>query len=145
MIERIARAEWKGSLKGGSGVVRAGALEGRYSFASRFQDAPGTTPEELVGAAHAGCFSMALSLLLGEHGFTPQAIQTTATVSLDADELRIARIELKTRGWIQGLDDADEFRRLAEMAKEVCPISRALAGTDIRLQEAELFAASPAA
>lgn len=141
MIERSAQAEWKGGLKGGTGHVRAGKLESGYSFASRFKDGAGTTPEGLVGAAHAGCFSMALSLILEEHGYTPSEIHTTATVTLDPDELEITGITLETRAFVPGLDDPNEFERIATAAKENCPVSKALRATEIRLASAELVGA----
>lgn len=138
MIDRSAQAEWKGDLKGGTGHVRAGNLESAYSFASRFEDGAGTTPEALIGAAHAGCFSMALSLILGEHGYTPDEIRTTATVRFDPDGLKITRITLETRASVPGLDDAAEFERIATAAKENCPVSKALRATEIQLGSAEL-------
>jgi osmotically inducible protein OsmC len=145
MIRQQARAEWNGGLKQGGGTFQAGTIEGRYSFASRFEGGPGGTPEGLIGAAHAGCFSMALSLILGEHGHTPDAIRTTATVELDPKQLAITRIELATEAEVPGLGEA-EFRRLAELAKDNCPVSKALAGTRIVLASARLagVAANPA-
>ncbi len=139
MIDRRAQAEWKGDIKGGSGSVRAGKLESSYSFASRFADGAGTTPEALIGAAHAGCFSMALSLFLGEHGYTPGEIRTTATVSLDPDKLEITAITLETRASVTGLDDAKEFEKIANEAKDNCPVSKALSATTIRLASARLM------
>ena len=138
MIDRKAQAEWKGGLRDGSGQIRAGGLESSYSFASRFGDGEGTTPEALIGAAHAGCFSMAFSLMLSEEGYKPESIRTTATVRLDPDELRITEIALETEGVVDGLDDAGEFERIANKAKENCPVSKALAATDIRLASARL-------
>lgn len=140
MITRTAQARWTGGLKGGRGLVRAGALESTYTFASRFQDGEGTTPEALVGAAHAGCFSMALSLMLGEHGFTPDEIRTTATVRFDPKGLEITGIVLDTTAVVPGLHDAVEFQRIAGLAKENCPVSRALGAVGIELASAELTA-----
>lgn len=138
MIERRAQAEWRGSLKEGHGQVQAGNLQSGYSFASRFEDGAGTTPEALIGAAHAGCFSMALSLILGEHGYTPEEIRTTAKVDLDAGKLEITSISLETHASVPGLDDPAEFERIANAAKENCPVSKALGATDIRLVSARL-------
>ncbi len=97
MITQRAQAHWQGGLKDGAGSFRAGSVAGRYSYSSRFEGGSGSTPEELIGAAHAGCFSMALALVLGEHGLTPVTIDTTATVYLDPDRLAIRRIELETK------------------------------------------------
>ena len=143
MIEQRARAEWKGDLKSGRGSLRSGSIEAPYSFASRFQSGDGATPEELIGAAHAGCFSMALSLVLGEHGYTPDTIRTTATVRLDADELAITQIALETEASVPGIEE-NEFREIAKAAKENCPVSKALAGVDIELKAARLTAAERA-
>ena len=143
MIEQQARAEWRGDLKSGRGSLRSGSIEAPYSFASRFQNGAGATPEELIGAAHAGCFSMALSLALGERGYVPETIRTTATVLLDADKLAITRIGLDTEAAVPGIDE-EEFREIAEAAKESCPVSKALAGVDIELKTARLTAAERA-
>jgi osmotically inducible protein OsmC len=137
MIRQQAQAVWKGGLKAGSGTFRSGAVEGGYSFASRFEGGAGSTPEGLIGAAHAGCFSMALSLFLGEMGRTPEAIRTTATVLLDPKQLAISRIELETEGEVPGMNET-EFREAAEKAKQNCPVSKALAGVEIVLQSAKL-------
>lgn len=141
MIDRSAQAEWSGALKDGTGSILAGGLQSAYSFASRFEDAVGTTPEVLIGAAHAGCFSMALSLILGENGYTPDGIWTTATVSLDPNALEITSITLETRAAVPGLNDPNEFERIAAAAKENCPVSKALRATEIRLGSAELVGA----
>ncbi len=116
----------------------SGAYEGSYSFASRFEDGTGTNPEELIGAAHAGCFSMALSGGLGRAGFTPEFVETNARVHLERDEtgFTISRIDLSTRASVPGIDEAT-FKDQAEGAKATCPVSRALAGAEITL-EAEL-------
>ena len=141
MINRTGQAEWAGDLKNGTGRVHAGGLESAYSFASRFEDGNGTTPEALIAVAHAGCFSMALSLILGEKGYTPEGIWTTATVSLDPGALEITGVTLETRATVPGLLDGDEFERIAEEAKENCPVSKALRATEIRLRSAELVVA----
>ncbi len=130
---RTSSAEWKGTLKEGSGTMKlgSGAYEGPYTFASRFGSGKGTNPEELVGAAHAGCYSMFLAALLTEAGFPPQSIRTTATVHLD-DGPTITRIELATEASVPGLEEP-AFRSLAEAAKKNCPVSKALAGPQITL------------
>ena len=137
MPVRKAEAEWKGNLNRGSGRMKlgSGAFEGSYSFASRFKDEPGTNPEELVGAAHAGCFSMALSHMLAETGHIPDVVHTTAKVHIDKveDGFKITTIELQTEGKVPGIDEKT-FQATAEAAKEGCPVSQALAGVDIRLQ-----------
>lgn len=137
MATRKATAQWNGSIGEGSGTMAlgSGAFEGPYSFQSRFEDGAGTNPEELIGAAHAGCFSMALSLILGEGGHPPESIDTEATVHLvkDGDGFAINRIELRTRGRVPGLDDAG-FQEAARAAKDNCPVSKALAGPEITLE-----------
>jgi osmotically inducible protein OsmC len=136
MAVRNASAEWRGSIKEGSGTVKlgSGAFEGKYSFQTRFEDAPGTNPEELVGAAHAGCYSMALSGALGRAGFEPQRIATTAKVHLGkVDEgFAITRIDLTTEVQVAGIDEA-KFQEVAHAAKEGCPISKALKAVEITL------------
>jgi osmotically inducible protein OsmC len=128
---RNGSAEWKGDLKGGGGTVTVGdgVFEGQYSFASRFEEGEGTNPEELIGAAHASCFAMALSLLLSEEGHPPDSVRAQAKVHLrNVDGLpTIARIELEVEGSVPGIDE-DAFRSYAEKAKAGCPVSRALAG-----------------
>jgi osmotically inducible protein OsmC len=142
MPVRKAEAVWEGTLKDGSGTVRlgSGAFEGKYSFGTRFESAPGTNPEELIGAAHAGCFSMALAAALGRNGFSPRRIATTADVSLEkvGEGFKITSILLRTTAAVPGIDET-KFREFAEGAKKGCPVSQALAGTDIRL-EAKLTA-----
>ena len=137
MPVRSAEAEWKGSLSRGSGRMKlgSGACEGSYSFPSRFEDGPGSNPEELIGAAHAGCFSMALSHMLSEAGHIPDVVHTTAKVHIDKvdDGFKITTIELQTEGKAPGLDEKT-FQDKAEAAKEGCPVSQALAGTEIRLK-----------
>ncbi len=132
MAVRTSTAEWKGTLKAGSGSMKVGSSwEGPFTFASRFESGKGTNPEELIGAAHAGCFSMFLSALLSDAGFPPTSIRTSATVHLD-DGPVISRIELATEAVVPGLDEA-AFRAHAEKAKEGCPVSKALAGPKITL------------
>lgn len=134
MAVRTANAQWDGSLREGEGRMRlgGGAYEGPYSFQSRFEEGEGTNPEELIAAAHAGCFSMALSGELGRAGHEPKRISTTAKVHLlKSDEgFTIARIELETEGDVPGIGE-DEFRQKAEAAKAGCPVSRALKGPEI--------------
>jgi len=134
MAIRTSSAQWKGSLKDGTGTMKlgSGAYEGPFTFASRFETGPGTNPEELLGAAHAGCFSMFLSALLTTAGFTPRSIYTTATVHLD-DGPAITLIELDTKADVPGLSEAD-FMEHAETAKKNCPVSKALAGPEIKLK-----------
>lgn len=135
MLTRTADAVWEGNLKDGKGTmnVGSGAFDGPYTFASRFENDKGTNPEELLGAAHAGCFSMALSLGLVKAGFAPQRINTTATVHLDTENLRISAIDLDTRAQVPGINE-EEFLEQAELAKNNCIVSQALKGTEIRLQ-----------
>ena len=138
MIKQKAQAVWRGGLKDGRGSFRSGTIEGEYSFASSFEGGKGSSPEGLIGAAHAGCFSMALSLFLGEHGHKAEAIRTTATVELDPQQLAITRIELETEAEVAGLDEAG-FRDIAEQAKKNCPVSKALDGVQIVLKSARLL------
>lgn len=135
MLTRTADAVWEGNLKDGKGTmnVGSGAFDGPYTFASRFENGKGTNPEELLGAAHAGCFSMALSLGLGKAGFAPQRINTRATVHLDTENLRISAIDLDTKAQVPGINE-EEFLEQAELAKNNCIVSQALKGTEIRLQ-----------
>jgi lipoyl-dependent peroxiredoxin len=136
MATRTADAEWNGTLKEGKGRMRtgSGAFEGAYSFSSRFEEGAGTNPEELIGAAHAGCFSMALANMLTQAGHIPERIGTTATVELGTTDAgaTITRIALSTGGSVPGIDEAT-FLEHAERAKAGCPVSRALAGVDIAL------------
>ena len=131
---RTTSAEWKGTLKEGAGTMKlgSGAYDGPFTFASRFESGPGTNPEELLGAAHAGCFSMFLSALLTNAGFTPTRIVTTAKVHL-GEGPTITLIELSTQAEVPGLTDAD-LQKHAEVAKKNCPVSKALAGPEIRMQ-----------
>lgn len=132
-MDRTATAHWQGDLRSGSGTMRlgSGAFEGAYSFKSRFEGAPGTNPEELLGAAHAGCFSMALSLGLTKAGKVPKSIDTKAIVHLEGHA--ITKIDLSTRVEAPGLTAA-EFQALADDAKANCIISKALAAVPIALQ-----------
>jgi osmotically inducible protein OsmC len=136
MPVRKASAVWEGGLKDGQGTVKlgSGAYEGKYSFGSRFEESPGTNPEELIGAAHAGCFSMALSAGLGRAGFNPTRVSTTAKVHLEkvGEGFKITRIELDNESQVPGIDDA-AFQDAARKAKEGCPVSQALGGTEITL------------
>ncbi len=111
--------------------LESGAYEGPFSYVSRFESGPGTNPEELIAAAHAGCYSMALSATLGKAGFTPTAIDTTAAVHLNPPA-GITRIELSTVAEVPGLDDAD-FQKYAEETKSNCPVSKALSAVEITL------------
>jgi lipoyl-dependent peroxiredoxin len=137
MPVRNAEAEWKGNLPEGQGRMKlgSGAYEGTYTFKSRMENGPGTNPEELIGAAHAGCFSMALSHQLATAGFTPKRVHTNAVVHFDKVEggFAITRIDLTTEAEVPGIDNA-KFQELAEGAKKGCPVSKALAGTQINLQ-----------
>jgi osmotically inducible protein OsmC len=141
MATRTGRAEWRGDLEQGSGTLEVGqgVFEGGYSFRSRFEEGEGTNPEELIAAAHAACFSMALSNILASDGHTPESVSTTAAVHLrNVDGApTIARIELKTEGRVEGLDQ-DGFSDYAEQAKEKCPVSRALGGVPEMVVEATL-------
>jgi len=136
MPVRKANAVWEGSLKEGHGNVAlgSGAFEGPYSFGSRFEEAKGTNPEELIGAAHAGCFSMALTAGLGRAGHNPTRVATSAKVHLEkvGEGFKITRIELDNESTVPGLDDA-AFQEQAKKAKEGCPVSQALAGVEITL------------
>lgn len=137
MPVRTAEAEWNGNLREGQGKVKlgSGAFEGAYSFPSRFEEGRGTNPEELLGAAHAGCFSMALAAGLTRAGHPPTRVHTAARVHLErrGEAFEIARVELRTEARVPGIDDA-EFRKQAEAAKKSCPVSKALAGPEITLE-----------
>lgn len=139
MALSTAEAVWEGGLKDGKGTVKtgSGAIDGAYSFRTRFegaQGAAGTNPEELIGAAQAGCFSMALSAGLGKAGFTPTRIHTTAKVHLEkvGEGFKITRIQLVSEATIPNIDEAT-FQQQAEGAKKGCPVSQALTGTQIEL------------
>ncbi len=136
MAKRTASAVWEGTLREGKGTVKlgSGAFTGQYSFASRFEEGKGTNPEELIGAAHAGCFSMALAAALTKAGFKPTRISTKANVSLEkiGEGFKITTIGLDTEGEVPGIDEK-MFLEQAETAKKNCPVSQALAGTEIKL------------
>jgi lipoyl-dependent peroxiredoxin len=137
---RTASAQWQGNLTEGAGTIRTGkgGLSGNYSFKSRFEEGEGTNPEELIAAAHAGCFSMAFSKALADAGSTATSVETTAKVHLDKTEagFSVTRIALDTVGDVPGID-ADTFQKIAEGAKENCPISRLLSpGAQISLSAA---------
>jgi len=136
MAIRTAKAEWKGNLMEGTGTVAlgSGAYTGAYSFKSRFEEGAGTNPEELIAAAHAGCFSMALSGQLSKAGFSPTRIATTAKVQLLKQEagFAITLIELENESEVPGIDNA-KFQELAGNAKTGCPVSKALAAVEIKL------------
>jgi osmotically inducible protein OsmC len=133
-------AEWKGDLRSGSGTFTAGdSIQGDYSFRSRFEDGPGANPEQLIAAAHAACFSMALSNMLAEAGTPVDSVRTDATVTLRMVDgtPTITTINLTTVGSVPGIDDAT-FQKAAADAKAGCPVSRALAGVDEITLEASL-------
>ena len=136
MVTRNAEAEWKGDLKAGQGRIKlgSGAFEGQYSFGSRFESGTGTNPEELVGAAHAGCFSMALSAGLTKAGFAPTRIHTTAKVHLNkvGEGFEINQIDLVTEAEVPNIDEAT-FKKEAEGAKANCPVSKLYKGAQINL------------
>jgi osmotically inducible protein OsmC len=136
MPSRSAEAVWNGDLMEGNGRMSSGsgAFEGPYSFKSRMEEGPGTNPEELIGAAHAGCFSMALSGVLSEAGHPPNRIRTDARVSFEKQNggWAITGVELSTEGEVPGIDES-AFAEHANTAKENCPVSRALAGVEITL------------
>jgi len=135
MAIRVSSAEWKGTLKEGTGSMKVGreGYEGPFTYASRFESGRGTNPEELIGAAHAGCFSMFLAALLTGAGFKPTRIATTATVHL-GEGPTINLIELDTQAEVPNLAEVD-LQKHAEAAKKSCPVSKALAGgPEIRMQ-----------
>ena len=136
-MKRTARAKWVGDLKGGYGAIStaSGTLsQTPYSFHTRFEDGKGTNPEELIGAAHAGCYSMALSSELGKIGLTPQSIHTRAQVTLGkiGDNTRITLIHLETEVRVSGINP-EQFHDIAEATKTSCPVSAALASVPITL------------
>ena len=136
MSERKGSAVWEGNLKEGKGSMKLGkdGYEGPFTFQSRFESGDGTNPEELIGAALAGCFSMALSSNLSKAGHEPKRISTTANVKLEMIDgaPKITTIELNTEASVPGLDDK-AFQEQAEKTKKTCPVSKALAGTEIKL------------
>ncbi len=129
MPVRQASAKWMGTLQDGNGTMKmeSGAYEGQYSFTSRFEEGTGTNPEELIAAAHAGCYSMALSGSLGRAGFPATSINTTAKVRIERQEagFRITRIDLETEATVPNIDN-DKFQEVAEATKSTCPVSAAL-------------------
>jgi osmotically inducible protein OsmC len=141
MPTRNASATWSGGLKGGKGHFesKSGAIQGPYSFPTRFENHPGTNPEELLASAHAACYAMAFSALLEQRGYTPEKIDADAAVTLGETDGKptIVKSELVVQGSVPGLDD-DTFRTIAEEAKSFCPVSRALGGLEVELKEVEL-------
>jgi len=134
MAIRNATAKWQGTLKEGSGQMNFSNYNGPFTFVSRFEEGEGTNPEELVGAAQAGCYSMFLSALLSGKELKPESIETTATVHLGKDETgpKITNIDLVSKVKVAGIDESG-FQALADEAKQKCPISRLYAGTEINL------------
>jgi lipoyl-dependent peroxiredoxin len=134
MATRNAEAVWTGSLKEGKGTMKFGTFKGAYTWSSRFENGQGTNPEELLGAAHAGCYSMALSSNLGKSGFTPKKILTQSQVTLEVidGKSRITKIHLTTEAVVPEISD-EKFQEIAAAVKEGCPISAALASTPITL------------
>ncbi len=136
MPVRSASAVWNGNLKAGRGTMKmqSGAYEGAYSFGSRFEEEPGTNPEELIAAAHAGCFSMALSAALERAGYDPESVSTSARAHLEITDSgpAITRIELTTEARVPGISE-EAFQEQAAGAKANCPVSKALAGVEIEL------------
>ena len=141
MAARISEAQWEGNLREGRGTLKlgSGALECAYTFASRFEQGQGTNPEELIAAAHASCFSMALSAMLSGAGHTPKRVHTTAKVHIEkvGDGFEITKIELVTEAEIPGIDDAT-FQQFAQQAKVGCPVSKALAAVPVIALDAKL-------
>ncbi|HUF17754.1 MAG TPA: OsmC family protein [Thermoanaerobaculia bacterium] len=137
MPSRKAEAEWKGNLKDGKGTLRteSGAADGAYSFVSRFETGSGTNPEELIAAAHAGCFSMALSNGLSKAGHEPESVHTEATIHLEkvGEGFEITRIDLVCNAKVPGISDED-FQKEASSAKENCPVSKLLRTAEITLK-----------
>jgi osmotically inducible protein OsmC len=136
MPTRTSEATWNGDLESGNGsmTVGDGAYEGPFSFESRFEDGQGTNPEELIAAAHAGCYSMALSNMLADAGHAPESVHTTAEVHLEMskDGPDISNIDLTTEADVPDLSEQD-FQETARKAKENCPVSQVLAGAEISL------------
>lgn len=137
MPTREAKAVWKGNLKSGAGTVKveSGALDGAYTVPGRFESGSGTNPEELLGASHAGCYSMQLAAFLSQAGFEPESVSTTAKVTLskDGEGFSISQITLHNESNVPGIDEAT-FKEHAEKAKTNCPISKALSATTITLE-----------
>jgi osmotically inducible protein OsmC len=139
MPTRNAEATWEGGLQGGTGSFKgeSGSIGGTYSFGTRFGDSKGSNPEELLAAAHAACFSMALSGQIEKAGFTPQQVSTQAacTVEKVGPGFKITTMELRSRARVPGIDDA-KFQELAQAAKTGCPVSQALTGLEVKLDAA---------
>ena len=137
MPTRNAEATWNGGLKDGTGDLKtgSGAISGKYSFGSRFENGTGTNPEELIAAAHAGCYSMALAAGLGKAGFNPQRVHTTAQVTLDkvGEGFKITKIRLRSEAKVPNIDPK-QFQDIAEKTKAGCPVSQALSATPIELE-----------
>ncbi len=136
MIKRKSTAVWQGNLKDGKGnlALGSGAFEGQYSFTSRFEEGKGTNPEELIAAAHAGCFSMALSADLSNAGYTVDEVKTEAVISMDQADggFKILSSKLITTAKVPGISE-DEFMKFAEGAKQNCPVSKALGAIELEL------------
>ena len=134
---RTAEAKWEGNLKAGKGKMAfgSGAFEGAYSFSSRFEEGQGTNPEELIAAAHAGCFSMAFSNELDKAGFPPESVETEAAVSLENVDggFKITKVELATIGVVPGISE-EQFKEIAEQASKGCPVSQALKAIEINVR-----------
>lgn len=127
-MKRTANAVWNGSLKEGNGTITTQSKvldKSQYSFKSRFEDGKGTNPDELLAAAHAGCFVMALSLILGKAGYTPDSLEATSAVTMDADKLELKNSHLTLKASIPNISK-DKFMECANAAKENCPVSKAL-------------------
>ena len=134
MSVRKAKSEWNGTLKDGKGTMNFSNFRGPFTFKSRFEEGDGTNPEELVGAAHSGCFSMFLAALISGEGLTPESVETTATVNLGKDDTGpvITKIELDSQVRCEGLSQ-EKFDELSLAAKAKCPISRLVAPTEVKL------------
>ena len=136
MPTRSASATWNGDLKGGNGSFKgsSGALQGSYSFGTRFEEAKGTNPDELIGAAHAACYSMALAAGLGKNGMSPKSVSTTAAVTIEkvGEGFKITRIKLTCEANVPGAD-AGKFKEIANATKTGCPVSGALSAVPIEL------------
>lgn len=136
MSKKEVKVVWKGNLKEGQGRIEFanGAFNQEYTFSSRFEEGDGTSPEELLAAAHASCFSMALSAALSEAGFVPDRVETVASAELnpDGDDFKIGSVSLHTRAQVPNIEEA-LFLKIAEKAKNNCPVSKALANVEIKL------------
>ena len=134
MSVRKAKAKWNGTLKEGKGVMSFSNYDGPFTFKSRFEEGDGTNPEELIGAAHAGCYSMFLSALISGESLTPESVETTATVHLERDDVGpvVSKIELNCQVKCAGLSQ-DKFNELTAAAKAKCPISRLVSSADTQL------------